>query len=220
MRYRKFSPQRSLSLSGQFVGFLRNAILEGQFPAGVRLVENELQRKYGISRAPIREAFRILEKERLVVTIPRKGTFIRKVTKKDVDENFPLRAILEGLAARMAVPNLKQHDFNKLKVLLDRMIEAAEKNHVKCYHKYHTEFHNTFINRCNNETLVGILDDLRLQAIWFRFSYLKVLKSSRYVIDVHKKILDHFMKRDADATEALVKDHILTAYKTFRENIQ
>jgi DNA-binding GntR family transcriptional regulator len=105
-----FKPQFQVPLVNQLTEFLTNAIIEGNLKEGQRLVENELQRTFGISRAPIRESFRILEKNGLVNTIPRRGSFVRNVTQKDVEENFPIRAYLESLAARLAVQNLTPED--------------------------------------------------------------------------------------------------------------
>ena len=77
---------------------------------GERLVENELRRSLGVSRAPIRESFRILERDGFITRVPRKGTFVRKITKKDIEENFPIRASLESLAAKLAIPHLSSGD--------------------------------------------------------------------------------------------------------------
>ena len=77
---KEFNPQYSVSLVEQVMEFLSNAIIQGRFKGGERLVENDLQRRMGISRGPIRESFRILEKNGLVTIIPRKGTFVRKIS--------------------------------------------------------------------------------------------------------------------------------------------
>jgi DNA-binding GntR family transcriptional regulator len=215
---KQFSPQFSASLVEQITGFLTNAILEGQLVGGQRLVENELQRRFGISRAPIRESFRILEKNGLVVNIPRKGTYVRKITKKDVEENFPIRASLESLAARMAVSNLKPEDIEGMELALSSMKKAAKRNDFTSYLKYHQEFHEIFINASKNDALIGIVKNLRRQAIWFRFSYLYVQENYEYALQAHRKILDLFIsKRDLNRLEKIVKDHILIALDRFLE---
>jgi len=212
----EFSPKYPVPLVDQITEFLTNAIIEGRLENGQRLIENELQRKFGISRAPIRESFRILERNGLVVIIPRKGTFVRKITQKDVEENFPVRALLEGLAARLAVPYLEPEDIKRIELALLKMEEAAGMNDFKCYFKHHLEYHETFIHNCKNETLIGILENLRRQAVWFRFSYLWHQENYDYAIRVHREILELFAKKDADRVEALVKEHILIALNGFR----
>ncbi|MBI5605090.1 MAG: GntR family transcriptional regulator [Deltaproteobacteria bacterium] len=212
---RAFSPQFSLPLVEQITEFLTHAIVDGQFEMGGRLVENELQRQFGVSRSPIRESFRILEKKGLVTSIPRKGTYVRKIVQKDIEENFPVRANLESLAARLALPHLTPEDIEKMETAFTRMGEAAQNNNFKSYLKYHSEYHDVFIRASRNDTLIEILDNLRNQAIWFRYSYLYVQESFEYAIQVHRKILDCFIKKDADRLEALVKEHILIALERF-----
>lgn len=212
---KEFCPQYTVSLVEQITEFLTSAILEGQIKGGQRLVENELQRRFGISRSPIRESFRILERKGLVVNIPRKGTFVRQITQKDIEENFPIRASLEGLAARLALPFLGKRDLEKMESALSKMTEVLQKNNFSSYLKYHSEYHNVFIYACKNDTLIGILENLRRQAHWFRFSYLYVQEAYPYAIQVHRQILDLFHEKDIDRLEALVKEHILIALDRF-----
>jgi len=217
---KQFSPQYSVPLVEQITEFLTNAIIEGKVESGQRLVENELQRRFGISRAPIRESFRILEKKGLVVIIPRKGTFIRKITPRDIEENYPIRAYLEGLAARLAIKNVTPENVEAMESALSKMGEAARKNDFKSYHKDHLEYHETFINASKNDTLIGILENLRRQTILFRFSYLYFQESFEYTIRVHREILDLFIKKEADRLEGLVKEHILTALDKFLQFLE
>ena len=214
---KEFSPQYSSSLVEQVTEFLTNAIIEGRLESGQRLVENELQRKFGISRAPIRESFRVLEKKGLVIIVPRKGTFIRKITQKNIEENFPIRASLEGLAARLAIPHLEPKCIEKMELDLSKMKEAAGENNFKSYFKYHTEYHEIFIDASQNDTLIEIIKDLRRQAIWFRFSYLWHQENYDYAIRIHREILDFLIKKEADRVEALVKEHIFIALGRFRQ---
>jgi DNA-binding GntR family transcriptional regulator len=214
---REFSPRYALPLVEQISEFLTQAIMDGQFESGGRLVENELQRRFGVSRSPIRESFRILEKKGLVNNIPRKGTYVRKITKKDIEENFPVRANLESLAARLALDHLHSHDFLKMESAFSKMSEAADHNDFKSYLKYHTQYHNVFIQASRNDTLIEILENLRNQAIWFRYSYLYVQESYEYAVKVHRKILDFFIKKEAEPLEALVKEHVLIALGRFVE---
>jgi len=210
-----FNPQYPVPLVNQITEFLTNAITEGRIENGQRLVESELQRKFKISRAPIREAFRVLEKNGLVVLIPRKGTFVRKITQKDIRENFPIRACLEGLAARLATSNLEPKDIKRMESALSRMAEEAKKNNFGSYFKYHNEYHEFFINASKNDTLISIVENLRRQAIWFRFSYLWHQENYEYAIRIHREILDFLIKRDADQVENLVKEHIMIALDRF-----
>jgi DNA-binding GntR family transcriptional regulator len=206
---KEFVPQFSVPLVEQIAKFLADAIIEGRLDGGQRLVENELQRNFSISRAPIREAFRVLEKNGLVVIIPRKGTFVRKVNQKDIVETFTIRAHLEGLAARLATAHFDEQDIRKIESIFSGMKEGIKKKDFTSYRKYHSEYHSTYINSCGNDRLIEILGTLRIQSIWYRFMHDYFQEWSEYSAQVHREILDLFIKKDADRVETLVKDHIM-----------
>jgi DNA-binding GntR family transcriptional regulator len=212
---KEFKPKYHVSLVEQLTAFFTDAIVGGRLKGGERLVENELQRKFGISRAPIRESLRILEKNGLVVTIPRKGSFVRKIEQKDIEENFPIRSYLESLAARQAIANLTPEDIKSMEESLAMMTDMARKNDFNSYLKHHSSFHRTFIYASNNKRLIELVELLRSQMIWFRVSYLYVQENYEYAIRVHRQILDLFIKKDSDRVEALVKEHILIALDSF-----
>jgi DNA-binding GntR family transcriptional regulator len=101
MLHEKFKP---LLLAQQVSQVLTDAILDGRLASGEQLVETKLQAEFGISRTPLREAFRELEKRGLVEIFPRRGAFVRQLSRQDIDDNFPVRAALEGLAATHRLP--------------------------------------------------------------------------------------------------------------------
>lgn len=206
---KEFVPQFQVPLVEQIAKFLTDAIIEARLEGGKRLVENELQRKFGISRAPIREAFRVLEKNGLVVIVPRKGTFVRKVDQKDILENFTIRAHLEGLAARLATAHFDEEDIRKMESIFSGMKEGIRKKDFTSYRKYHSEYHSTYINLCGNDKLIEILGILRIQSIWYRFMHDYFQECSEYSTQVHREILDLFIKKDVDRVEVLVKGHIM-----------
>jgi len=138
---------------------------------GQRLVENDLQRRFKVSRAPIREAFRVLEKNGLVQIAPRKATFMR------YEKNYPILAYLESLAALAAIDHVTTFDIEDMELALTRMTEASRENDLKSYLKYHLDFHKVFIKASKNNALIEIIERLRRQAVWFRLSYLYVEES-------------------------------------------
>ncbi len=207
---KEFNPQYSASLVEQVMEFLSNAIIQGRFKGGERLIENDLQRRLGISRGPIRESFRILEKNGLITIIPRKGTFVRKISRKDVEENFPIRAQLEGLSTRLAILNLTSEDIENMKSVFLKMATAFSDHNFESYLKFHSEFHEIIYKASKNDTLIKIIDNLRLQANWFGLTYLYIFRESfEYAIKAHQEILDVLVKKDSDRAETLMKEHIL-----------
>ncbi len=206
-------------LGEQVSHILTEAILEGVLRGGDQLVETELQKQFGVSRSPLREAFRDLEKKGLVVIIPRKGTYVKQVSRKDIQENFPVRAALEGLAAREAHPNMNTQTIEALSQALDKMEAAVGRNDTKAYWRNHLEFHDIFIRASHNEVLISILRTLRMHSLWYRFSYQYYQEDLQRSLAVHRQIFELFRHKESDSNKIgeLVQDHIQTAFETFLE---
>lgn len=181
------------------------------------MVELELQAHFGISRSPLREAFRELEKKGLVEIVPRKGTFVKRITRKDVEENFPVRAELEGLAARLASKNMTEAALKEMEDLLGKMEKAVSKGNTKAYYHHHFAFHEVFIELSGNELLVNLLKNLRMQSIWHRFSFQYYKEDLEKAFEFHREILALFRQPqpDPEAVETMVARHIIVALDRF-----
>ena len=204
-------------LGEQVSRILTEAILEGDLKGGDQLVEAELQKQFGISRSPLREAFRDLEKKGLVVIIPRRGTFVKRIMRKDIEENFPIRAVLEGLAAEAAYPKMTGKALEEMSRVLGEMARAVKEHDTKAYWRSHLEFHDIFIKASGNDILVGVLKTLRMHSLWYRFSYQYYQEDLPRSLDVHQKIFNHFRNQDVDqkVIGKLVQGHIQVAYRSF-----
>ena len=204
-------------LGDQIAQILTEAILEGNLKGGDRLVEVELQKHFGISRSPLREAFRDLEKKGLVTIIPRKGTFVKRITRRDIEENLPVRATLEGLAAKECHKLITDEILLAMSKILSKMENAAAHNDISGYWKYHITFHELFINASDNEVLINILKTLRMHSLWHRFSYRYYQEDLKKSMTVHRDILDLFKnpESDGDEIEKLVRGHIDVALEKF-----
>lgn len=208
---------KPIGLGAQIADILTRAILEGELKSGSQLLENDLQKHFGISRSPLREAFRELEKKGFVDIIPRKGTFIKKITKKDIQENFPIRAVLEGLAAKIAFVNMTDVALTQMGKSLDKMKAAVEKKNIKSYYTNHRNFHEIFIKLSKNELLQSLLQNLRMQSLWHMFSYKYYQEDMEKSLQYHQRILKFFQdaNTDPDGLEDLVKHHINVALQQF-----
>jgi DNA-binding GntR family transcriptional regulator len=213
---KEFNRQDTPLLAEQITEILTRFIIQRQLKEGQRLVESELQRKFGVSRGPIRESFRVLERNGLITIVPRKGTYVRKILRKDIEENFAVRAYLEGLAARLAIPNLTAEDIREMGFALSSMAEVLRDHDLESHLKYHSEFHEIIWRASKNDTLIGIIENLRFQANWFRFSYLRTIPDSfAYGLKIHQEILDLLVKKDTNRLETLMKEHILITLERF-----
>ncbi len=197
------------SLSDQLYEYLSGSIIEGKFKPGEKLVENDLCHQFGISRSPIRECFRILESEGLIVIHPRKGTFVRELTSKDIEDVFPVRASLESLAARLAVPNIGKKEIGIFNDLIVKMEEALNNKDIKSFLNFNFTFHSVFIKASNNNVLEKTLKNLG-KGLWLRIAFLYYQSSSGLVFSnkMHKEIVKAFQKRDSRSVQKLLEEHI------------
>ncbi len=208
---------KPVGLAYQVAAVLSDAILEGDFKGGDQLVEMDLQSCFGISRSPLREAFRELEKQGLVVIVPRKGTYVKRITRKDIEDYFPVRAELEGLAARMAAGRMTAAVLNEMEELLGMMQVAVREGDTKAYYSHHLGFHEAFLELAGNELLLGLLKNLRTQNMWHRFSYQYYQEDLGKSFTPHRRVLDLF-KASPPQPEAVGKEvtaHINVALNRF-----
>ena len=208
---------KSLTLVHQIANVLKDDILSGKLEAGEQLLEDKLKHDFDVSRTPLREAFRILEKEGLVEIVPWKGAFVKKISRNDVKEIFPLRANLEGLAARLAYENSTQNHAEEMAKCLERMQLSIHKNDFAEYSKHHIAFHDVFINASQNQTLIDIIQNLRICTLWHRNTYLFYEEDFGDPLKVHREITDLFKEKRAssDDVEKTVKRHIIAALGAF-----
>ena len=203
------------SLMEDITNSLRDAIIEGRIQPGQQIVEKELQKALGVSRAPIREALLKLEGQGLVDIIPRKGSFVRTITGRFIRENFTIRAWLEGLAARVSLQHLKESDYDHFDKILKDMARLAEKSDFKGYFYRHWDFHNVFIRGSQNELLIEKVEVLRRQSLWLSYSITYFEKKHKMSQTIHAKIIDSFRKGDPDEVEREVRHHILNAIEDY-----
>lgn len=196
---------------------LTDAIIEGVFQPGDKLLEADLQAQFGISRSPIRETFRVLEKKGLVEIIPRRGTFVKSITRKDIEEHFPVRSVLEGLAARCAYQRISEQEIDQMVRCLASMKKAAAKNDGMKYFKAHFKFHEIFILASGNQMLIDMLQNLRMHMLWYRFSYRYYQEDFTVSFNVHDQMVALYRdpRTDPKKLEQLVREHIDVAVDKF-----
>ena len=203
------------SLMEDITNSLRDAIIAGRLQPGQQIVEKELQKTLGVSRAPIREALLKLEGQGLVDIIPRKGSFVRTITARFIQENFIIRAWLEGLAARISTQHLMESDYDHFDKILEDMARFAKKKDFKGYFYRHWDFHNVFIKASRNAQLIEKIEVLRRQSLWLSYSITYFEKKHKVSQDIHAKIIDVFRKGDPDEVERQIRHHILNATEDY-----
>lgn len=197
--------EKHLTLREKILENIRDAIVSGTLKGGSRVSEPELAERYGISRTPIREAFRQLESEGYLTVIPRRGAVVSEFTPKDIEEFYAIKSIMEGFAARLACENLSAKDLDRLQSINDKLAELANSGDIKHFFKVHSDFHELFIKAADNEKLHELIAGLVTKFQRLRFTSLSLPGRMLVSVQEHEKIIDAFRKKDADLAEKLVR---------------
>lgn len=201
--------RRHQTLRERIVETIRDAIIKGSLQPGERLTEPDLADRFGISRTPIREAFRQLESEGFLQVIPRKGALVTPITEKDVREFYEIKGILEGHAARVATERLTDKEIDRMETLNNLLGKYAEEGDQRNLFKAHNEFHEIFVRAAGNEKLSHLTTNLVHQFQRFRIA-LSIYGGIHNSIQQHKEIIAAFRARDADAADRLVRENART----------
>lgn len=197
--------ERHQTLRERILETIREAILRGTLKPGERVSEPDLAERFGISRTPIREAFRQLESEGYLTVIPRKGAVVAALSEREVEEFYAIKSILEGYAAQLAAENLTEKDIDRLESINERLEQLAKENDVKTFFKVHNEFHELFIKAAGNEKLFDMINQLVMKFNRPRIASLSLPGRMQISVEEHKKLLTAFRERNSDAADNLVK---------------
>ncbi len=208
------------TLREQIVSSLRDSIIKGELNPGQKLTEPELAEKLGISRTPIREAFRQLESEGFLTVIPRRGAVVSRITRKEIDDFYELKSLLEGYAARIAAERITEKGIEKLGKINEQLNVLAEKGDVEAFFWKNDEFHNTFISYCGNEKLLEFREHMVQRFMRFRLEALSVPGRLMSSVKQHKTIIRALTRKDGRLAEAVVLEHALLSGEELAERVE
>ena len=197
-------------LSDQVKDRLLQAILAGRYPPGARIVETRVARELGTSQAPVREALRDLEALGIVETTAFRGARVRRPSADELLEAFTIRAELESLAARLAIPHLTDEDLEELAGYVREMQVAAGRDDVHDAATADSSFHGRIVERAGNATLERVWRTLEP----FSRTYITIVARGadrRGIADEHLPVLAALCKRDPALAVEVLHQHFAKA---------
>jgi DNA-binding GntR family transcriptional regulator len=203
-------------LSEQVKGRLLQAILDGRYPPGARIVETRVAKEFGTSQAPVREALRDLEALGVVETAPFKGARVRQPSTEELLEAFEVRAILEGHGAVLAMENMGTTDLDRLLALTEEMRAAALAGDPFREATADTEFHRLIMRHSGNATLERVWSTLEP----FLRTYITIVSPGvdrRAVADRHLPIIEALRRGNPDLVEEAYRVHFEEAAAALAE---
>jgi DNA-binding GntR family transcriptional regulator len=194
---------------------LRRAIVTGSISPGTPVKEMDISRETKVSRTPVREAVRKLESERLLLRMPGRKLVVTSPNRREMEEIFLVRSVLEGLAGRIASSKMNHRHIESLKKIEKTMNKGAKENRLTVAIQSNLEFHKRIVEICDidvlTQTLKRFWDAVRMMSMtnlddrsWIQTS-----------LKEHQGIIDALEKKDGLAAERLIRRHVIHAGKIF-----
>ena len=172
----------------------------------------------GVSRTPVREAFRQLELEGLIQIIPNKGAYVTGITEKDVKDIYMIRSQLEGLCARWATEHISKEQMEEMEENVYLAEFHAAKGHLEQLAELDNRFHEIMYEACDSKILEHQLKDLHQYVLRVRKKTLSNVNRGPKSNEEHKRIMEAIRAKDAGLAEELAHQHMINAYENMVKN--
>jgi DNA-binding GntR family transcriptional regulator len=214
---RVFSKQKRPTLMHQALQEIREAIRKGKFKPGDRLVETQLAEEMHISRFPIREALRYLEKEGLVEAKPFKGTYVAQLTERDMEELYSLRSAIEAFAIRILIKHIDAEKIKKLESVFRSMQQASKNEDLDKLISEDFRFHQTICELSDHRKLLEVWLTLENQLRVFLTIEKQLFGNSAQFVKSHIPILEAIQERKIRPAQKAIRDHLNWAMQVIRQ---
>jgi len=189
---------------------LERRIVSGELAVGTKLNEVDIANALGVSRGPVREAFRALDQAGLVRVEKNRGVFVRQLSLEEASEVYEVRAALEGLIGRLAAQRIDADELEQLRAIVKKMAALDKSRKAEAYFALNLEFHELVARAARNQSLLShyrrVVNELDLYRR-------ETLTRSSDVIPVstreHEAIVSALAKGDEKAAERLLVEHVL-----------
>jgi DNA-binding GntR family transcriptional regulator len=213
---RRFDPISSPTLVAAVVEKLRSSILTGRFAAGERLVEAELARELGISRGPIREALAVLEKDGIVVNVPRRGKFLPGFDVHTIDEIYSLRKVLEAYAVELLIERMTPEKEAALLRALAELAEAANSEDLLALAERDIALHSLLYELADHELLLKAWNETIAGKLRMLLNLTIRTHVPLSTAQNHEVIIETIVAGDVKGARRLIVDHVEDAWRRAR----
>ncbi|WP_028402779.1 GntR family transcriptional regulator [Ectobacillus panaciterrae] len=193
----------------QFYHSIKKMIFEGKFKPGERIVETQLAKEFNVSKSPIREAIRILEKEGLVIVDEKSRVMVYEPTMKDVEEIYFCRMALESFAVGLTTKIATDAELDEIERTLlqtEQAIHAVQEDNTII--TLNELFHSLIIQYTQNSRLQKQLNDLKSLMYFFRILNFQGENRAEIILNQHREIFYHIKKREEDQASKAMIDHL------------
>lgn len=200
-----------VDLSHAVTTAIRELIMTGAVAPGERLVETELSERFGTSRGPVRDAFKELEQSGLVVSIPRRGTFVATLTASDIDEIYTLRLALEKLAIAKTTVVATNDDIAEMQAAVEQLSAAQRTSDRRAGAEADIAIHRLIVRTAGHERLTDAWERLADQTLLLMAELMDLLLDVQHASGDHHTLVNAIADHDVQAAEKALTEHLLAA---------
>lgn len=187
---------------------LKRQIMIGEIAPGTRMMEVELAEEMGVSRTPVREAIRKLEKEGLVTIEPRRGAYASDISVKDMLDVMEVREYLDGMAAAKASQVITEEQKKQLQDAVHLYSDVIEKGDIEDIIKCDESFHTLIVNLSGNKTLIQMVSQVQELVLRFRYIYYDDFSRFGSLPHEHQEIVDAILSGDKELAGNIAAGHV------------
>ena len=206
------------SLRGRVFHKLREDILNGKYKENEELREVAIGEELGVSRTPVRDAFRKLELEGLIQIVPYNGDYVTGITAKDVKDIYMIRSSLEGMCARLATQHITPEQLEELEENVYIASFHASKGHMEQMTELDNRFHHILYEACDSKMLQNLLQDFHQYVIRIRKKTLSTRERGIASNEEHRQIMEAIKAGKPEEAERLATCHMNNAYDNMVNN--
>jgi len=206
------------SLEGQVYKIIKDKIIWHEIKMGERIIDKKLAEELGVSRSMVRQALTILVKEELLIMIPRNGFYVKEITRKEIEEIYNIRKILEAHATELAIPKITSGDIAALEEVFRKAKGDLEKDEVKSFIETDIELHKLMVDNCGNEYLKKTINEYNDKYAFYRVVDLSRVERAKESYFEHYEIFKAVKEKKAKFSAELMAKHIENAKNIILNN--
>lgn len=207
------------NLGEQIYKIIKDKIIWHEIKMKERIIDKKLAEELGVSRSIVRQVLTILAKEEILTIVPRNGFYVKEITRKEVEEIYNVRKVLEGYATELAVPKITSGDISKLEGVFKRAKRDLEKNNeVKSFIETDVKLHKLLIDNCGNECLKKMINEYNDKYIFYRVADLSRVERAKESYFEHYEIFSAIKEKKVKLSNDLMTKHIENAKNIILNN--